>query len=56
MKMLAGTIRWAGITAAAIMMLSFVLFATEQSGGASKEQVGKIDGRTPCFAPQQGAS
>ena len=45
MGFIASLIRWVGVGAAAIMLLSFLLFAFDTSGHATTEQVKKAQGR-----------
>lgn len=45
MGLIASIVRWAGITAACIMLLSFILYATDRSSEATKDQVDQVDGR-----------
>jgi hypothetical protein len=45
MGLISTTIRWVGFICAGIMLLSFILFATDQSSSATKEQVNKVNTR-----------
>ena len=53
MTLLQSILRWASTIACAILVVSFVLFAVEQSKAGSKHQVNKVeDINTPSPGPQ----
>ena len=53
MTLLQSVLRWASTLACAILVVSFVLFAVEQSKAGSKDQVDKVEGiNEPSPGPQ----